>query len=691
MADEPTVETFLDPSVNAPLEELAAVDAAVERARALLGEMHTQANTTAGDGYTLHEIPGVGRYAIPSQTGWKPILKLLRDPAVDIDFSVRSYPMFDGVLDDRFDGAPLSDPLHDEFDEYQSLRDNIAAVRNFLMQLYFSTPPHGLTADKAEKLLVQIAGFVGDGLHNNLRLFGAIPNHDPTKPFISLSEAKQPDGRGAQYIYEKILEMQRHSNWLRPFDAVVALFGGKPYGNWMLPPADQTPFRQAFFSFIAPPKMSNPPTAEEIAAQQRYIQQLEARRLELQHATSLTLMANDLNAIGNHLLYTSDNLNDVAQMAEPVRREAVEIAKDILRKLKIALGDLNILDGLKLKPQDDMATLGAIKGVVMVYERLVAWARGIDPTILQHPSVMAATRAVGQLGYLSKLEAYRLAKAAGNSALAEKIKGQLSRIPPYFSEATDTHFGSLLDKVERGIDTVMNRVHEVSGPNAMLGHKASKDISSFMHQAPTAGQAMQLSSDASSSRAQKQMAILEAQDMAERAQAQRIQAQAAQRAQQAGQQQQPQVQSRAPGRQAVQQAKQQASRPAASSTPTNPASNPGMNAAQRAAAQQNAFMAAKLREQEDHQHPSPKEVAQKIDPRIINNIRAATSTSGITGTPVTTNRATYETQQRAAAAKAAEQQARDAKAKTQTAMDAVKKSQPMVTGQSPNNKGGRGI
>ena len=680
MADEPTFKDFLGPDTLHPLDELAAIEDAVVRARAFRqGSAADMAISIEHSRYTLQEIPGIGRYARLTEPGWNPLLTLIHDAAAGIDFSFTRFPKFDAVVSEYADHPQINDSADETYKTYKNLHDNIAAVRNFLLQLYFGNPPEGMSAEKAETALQQIAAYVGEGIKNNLRFLESAATHDPRKPFIVLADASEPDGRGAQYIYEKILEMQRHDTWLRPFDAVLALFGGKIHGEWMLPPAETTPFRQALFSVLAPPMFSNPPTTEELEAQQRYLEKLEARRQELMEAAHLNTMAQDMNAIGNHLLYTSDNLSGIAHMAEPVRREAIEIAKEILRKLKLVIGDKNILDGLKLKPQDDMAGLGAITCVALVYARLVAWACGIDPSIMQHPSVMAATRAIGQLGYIKKLEAHRLARLAGNRALAEKLKAQLAKIPPYFSEVSDTKINGLLEKIERGIDTVMNRVHEVSGPNAMIGHKAAKDISSFMHQAPTAGQAMQLSSDATSSRAQKQAAMIEAQDMAERAQAQRIQAQAAQRAQQAGQQAPaPQPATRSTGRQAMQQARQQAAKQTSTSAPAAPMTNPGLNAAQRAAAQRNAFMASQAREHEEreHHHPNPKDVMAKIDPRVINNIRAATNTAGITNAPVTTNRAQYDAQKRAAAKAQAEQQAKDQKAKQATTEAAKKPPQP---------------
>lgn len=646
MADDELPPGFFEPPSDGPLREGEALDNAIARAHAEIDAMMQAAKAAADDGdngvYTLHEIPEAGRYAVPRLRGWKPLLDIVHDPEADINFSLSDYPSFDTILDEHFGSPYLSDPLDDKYESYTHLRENIAAVRNFLMETYYSNPPAGMSPDKIRTAMEQIAAYLGDGLYNNWLLFGAVPNHNPTKPFVSIDRAKQPNGEGAQYLYEKILEMQRHSNWLRPFAPIVAMFGGKSTIDWHLPGVESTPFNMLYEGDLANPAINAVPTEAEIAAAAQRLAQLEARRNYVREANAFTMLAVDLDSIGNHLLYTADNLQAMASLSEPVRREAVEIAKDILRKLKISIGDMNILEGLRLKPKDDLAALGAIKGVVMVYERLLAWGKRIDPSIMQHPSVLAATQSVGQLGYLAKMEALRAAKAAGNTALADKIAGQIARIPPYFANTNQTRFGGLLERIEQGIDTVLNRIQEINGPGAMVGHSPAKELGSYMNATPIAGNSMLLSSDGTSSRNARAAAIMEAEDAAARAQAARIQQQSA-RAHQSGQgQQRTTTPTRsATGRQAVQQARAAAQ---SSSSSTNPAMN-AQQAARNAQLRRTAWQASHHDDEHDaHAHE------QHIDPRILNpkllqSVRQATNTSGLKTAPVTTGRASFNAMQ----------------------------------------------
>ncbi len=648
--------------------EAAALDVALEQAREQLDAMTKAASIadTASQGtadYSLHEVAGVGRYVISRYSGWRPLLKIIQDPAANVNFSLKDYPVFDKIIGEHFNSPYMLDPLDRRYESFLSLRDNISAVRNFLMETYYANSPQGMTPEKAKQALAEIAAFVGDGLNNNYLYFGVIPNHK-SGPHIDIDRARAKGGDGAQYIYEKILEHQRHSNWMRPFAAVVALFGGKPAPDWMLPPASMTGFTTMIKRDLLPNAISHAPTSAEIEAALARVGMLEAERAELRGRTELNTMSVDLDAIGNHLLFTAEHIGDIPTLSEPVRQDAIEIAKDILRKLKISLGNLNIIDGLKLQPTEDLSTLGAIKGVAMVYERLLAWGRGLDPSIMQHPSILAATQAIGQLGYLAKLEALRMARAAGNVVQAKNLEAQLARIDGAYASATDATFGGLLDKVERGIDTVLNRAQVITVPGAKVGHSPSKELGSFMNSAPTAGMSKQLTAEAAGAgRAnfgQQHAEALAAEQSANRARANHVE----ERQVMSRAQSQASTQSSAalPGRpgsirsNTVQAARSQRSASTSSTaTPLAAMTSTQLQQMQRNAANLSAMHHAE--EQSEHVHHDDQQrqlallnaqrqaaqkaaakAASRIDPNMLKGFQNATSMAGINTAPVPTGR-----------------------------------------------------
>ncbi len=645
MADTEQNETTLGQMAR----EAQALDTAIARAADELQDISAAASEADRladqdeDNCTIHEVSGVGRYAIPSEPGWQALLDIVHDKSVDINYSPNEYPVFDAVIQNVTKSPYLDNPDEPKYDSarYIHLRDNIAAVRNFLMQTYYAETPAGMSSADARRALEEIGTFLGNGLLNNMHFAGIIPNHDPTKPFIDIDRAAEPNGAGAQYIYEEILKMQRQSNWWRPFAAVVALFGGKKPVDWMLPSAISTPFLESSAAIAEKGHLS-----EEAVALR--LKNLQAERGALELSMEQTALAVDMEAMGNQLLATAERLNDVTQLSEPVQRNAIEIAKDILRKLKVVIGDKTLIDGLRLSPQDDRQALGGIQGVAMVYERLLAWGRGIDASIAQHPSIMAATQAVGQLGYLAKLEALRVAQSIGNGVLADRLAARIAALPPIYKNVSAGNFGELLNRVEGGIDTVLNRIQEIHGPGAAVGHTPSKDLGSYMG-APIAGLAMQLTGDGANrdSVGKRNMEVLAAEEAAAQAQASRIQSQTSERARQQGQSTPNQPARGARGQQAAQSARQQQQRQG--TAVTSQANLNAMTAQQRAAylARVNA---ANIHHDDHHDHaPMP----QKIDPKLVNpqllkSIQAATNMGGVTPADMAKQKADFAKMQNAA-------------------------------------------
>ena len=196
MVTDITDDDFQARSSDVFAEDEAALKAAHDQALAELNRIRELASADASatgnhPNYSLHEAKGVGQYVIPRKLGWKALLDIIHDPVPNIDFSANIYPAFDGILGDHFQSPYLLDPLDDHYESYESLRDNLAAVRNFLMQTYYASTPNGMTAEKAKQSLAEIAAFVGDGLYNNWLYQGILPYHNPNQPFIDLTRARR--------------------------------------------------------------------------------------------------------------------------------------------------------------------------------------------------------------------------------------------------------------------------------------------------------------------------------------------------------------------------------------------------------------------------------------------------------------------------------------------------------------------
>lgn len=626
---------------DAPQKPPADLSQLVEGLHAPAGDTDQMSDALHSEA-TLHEIPSLGAYAVPYAHGWLPLVSAVETPALGLAFNPRLYPWFDGIVAETFGHHALVQADHMLYPQqpYAGLRTNIATLRNHLMQVYYQHTPEGITADKATEALREMARYMGDGLHFNPFPGGLTPKRDANQPFIDMHSAAQPDGKGAQYLYERLLETDRHSGWLRPFEAILSLFSGQVV-DWRLPPADSTPFHTLYDTAKPLETLS----VEEIDAELARLDTVEAQQRQRQEALELTQQAADLDALGTQLVHTAERLRDVSAMSEPVRQDAVEIARDILRKLKVSIGAASVLDGLGLRPNESLDELGGLKAVALVYERLLAWGRGIDASILQHPSIVAATRAVGQLGVIARLDAIRLMKLGGQAALAQQTQAQIAQTPQPFHKPNEKHLSELLEHVESGIDAVLNRIVTISGPGAQVGHTRSNEPGHYMGGTPIAGTAMQARAEGVNrdNLAKQVAAANEAQLATQRAQLQRLTQQANQQARATGgnnvatgntasrNQANAQLQAvRQRLQQARRAAQQQALRASAAARTANP-------------------LAQHHHDDHAHQpqpHQPPEPVAAtlaKMDPRLLNNIKQMnTMTAGLTTNPVVTGRAAFD-------------------------------------------------
>lgn len=644
MSDEPTHD--ISDALNQAREQLDAMRVAASEADA--------ADGLSGGGM-MHAVEGVGRYGVPYQDGWGGLLDLLRDGSAKLGFSENEFPSFDKIV-----AAKAQAP---------ALRENLAALRNYLMQGYYSDTPAGMTPEKAKQSLEEIAGYLGDALEAKR---------------LDAERASAPEGKGTQYLFEQIHGLSRRVGWLRPYPGIAALF--KLPLDWALPKTWQTPFHNwldGLFSFDQ--EMSE----GEVDAAMQELDALELKREKIEEEMRIVDTMTDLEKLGDNLIRSAQSLPDVSTMSEPVRRDAIELAKEILRKLRNVMGDKDPTKGLGINPEDDVAPLGGLIGVAEVYERLLGWARGVDPTIMQHPAIMAAIQALGKLGYISKFEAFRMALLSSDAALADRLQADLDGIPAGYADMDELVFATLIDRVEAGIDTVLNRVQSISGPGASVGHSPGKELGSFMAATPIAGNALQAKSEGVGGRdaqVRQQQAVQEARASATRAQTQRIASQVAQQQRTAQGANQPSSRGSA-------QAQLNAVRQRLAAARRN-------TSAQMAA--RNAQMAHMHDHDHDHDHHGPQhhnpqaqqqsQMAQtiaKIDPRLLNNIKQMnTMTAGLTNMPVVTGRQAFDKMQKAATGGLKPPATPAAPAKTD---EQKKKEQQAMMPPPPPNKGGRGI
>ena len=229
--------------------------------------------------------------------------------------------------------------------------------------------------------------------------------------------------------------------------------------------------------------------------------------------------ASELNAVSDQLFATTNAMQSVVTMSEPVRADAISIARDILRLLKVKFGEVTVRTGLSLKSREEGQAIGGLTAVGEIYSQLLAWARGVDATIMNDPSVRAAIDAFGVIGYMAKREALRIARDSKDMFLATSIAQQLDSISGKYLNSSEQNLDKLLERIEHGIDRVLDRVQDLTMTGAGIS-RSKIDLGGGMESAPIAGQSMQMGG------AMKRNAeTLLAEDMAAKAETARLAAQ----------------------------------------------------------------------------------------------------------------------------------------------------------------------
>ncbi len=392
---------------------------------------------------------GIGKFVIPRENSWAAHRQLIRDPKHNLGFAPLRYPFFDYVIAENVDYAPLNDPHHKAFGKLVGMRENLAILRNYLFQEFFPDGSFDQNDVKKVPKILAISSFLAEAIDNDRY----IPSFG--KPRIDKSKANQY-GTGAQYMYKKILERQTTHSWIRPwmrkpFEIMFGISGR----NWGLPRLEDSPFSDANLQKPPPPPVYSY-TEDELFAVAAALANKDPRSPR----DAAKYHADTINRIADNFVNTHHTYSSVEMMRQPVKRQSVEIAKDILRKLKVKIGRGFIAHGLTPDATANLNLLDAIEGVIDVYEFHLAKATARDPRLLHHPVIAKANDAVGKLGYVAKVEALRMAEHGQDDQLGKALYNQIMHMPKDWHHPKEKRFGELFDQIEAGLDLTLNKLTE---------------------------------------------------------------------------------------------------------------------------------------------------------------------------------------------------------------------------------------
>lgn len=385
-------------------------------------------------------IDGVGKYVAPEQNTLANHYALVRNPANELDFYPSDCPL-DTVAAYVFKDAAFSNDPHPHYLDYQPLRENIAVVRNFILQQM--TENGDLTKPEQNAAAINNLDYmgleIGRALQRGSRFSLRGDTLDPVK-------ASQP-GTGAAEIYAFLHQKQESNKFLHTFKKMA----GRDYSGWGLPPIDNSPFNtreaEAFRNNTPQiPLQQNPAPSPAPEAQP-----IVNPSVEFAPTTGLD-GGRQLAILGSTLAGTAMSLERVRRLPKPVRDESIALARHILDNLRFGVGETAPRGEWMQRPEEQvLEESNALVSVANLYADMYNNAQAAHPDAASDTTLQQSNEALGKLAYLVKERSVQQLEAQGNTREAALLQQEIARYPDSWKEADGTQMNALLSQLNAGL------------------------------------------------------------------------------------------------------------------------------------------------------------------------------------------------------------------------------------------------
>jgi hypothetical protein len=399
----------------------------------------------------------------------------------NLGFNPQQYAYFDQQIL-KYAGDHVAKILMNGDAKFEPLRTNIAVMRNYLFNQYF---PDGTedrqTGDRGVKYVSQMGKEIGLMLKRGNSLISS-----PLEPSVSLNAANV-EAHGGADIYLKLKAKSDRYAMGRWINAPYNLLAGKDPQNWELPPLADTPFGKInMVTNDSDPEYidynytdMSAVNAAEAAAQQELYARLMARQ-DLAALAALGAIEEGAEGLGD----IQTQLNTVEDLNQEVQQEAIAEARNILDKLRVHFAEFSVAQLLDNFDQpivqelfDKMTTVGD------TFHHHLEVAMQLNEDIEDNELVRSAIDALGILEYhalnhdAAQCRDSAIAyEAAGNMEMAATMHQRSSalieeanQMPDAYKSSNTMTVGQLLDKVERGLDAVVEQVQDITQTQNQLG------------------------------------------------------------------------------------------------------------------------------------------------------------------------------------------------------------------------------
>lgn len=162
--------------------------------------------------------------------------------------------------------------------------------------------------------------------------------------------------------------------------------------------------------------------------------------------------------MSNRIHAAAKKLRSVDTLEEPTREESIELAREILRKLKnLRFSSKPVEEAVDTgRPEDKAMLAQRIEEMVDIYKNLLFEAAQANPEIMNDPRIKEANEAVGGFAHGVKLMA---AKEIPNSvAAAQQISADVTQMPDEWKDLQNRTVDRLVKSMEGGLEKAVGAI-----------------------------------------------------------------------------------------------------------------------------------------------------------------------------------------------------------------------------------------
>jgi hypothetical protein len=205
---------------------------------------------------------------------------------------------------------------------------------------------------------------------------------------------------------------------------------------------------------------------------------VEALESAMSHMTSKPLSDRSpidrILEISENIALTARKLRGVDTLEEPAREESIELAREILRRLKsLSFSDKPVHEALDAgRPNEKLAFAQKLGEMVDVYKNMLLEAAAFNPAILQDQRIKDATDAVDDCANSLKLMATK--EIPNSMAASQQISSDIAKDPEAWNRLNGHTVSRLVGTMEQAVE----RAHNDIAQNQERQHKQEQDAAS---------------------------------------------------------------------------------------------------------------------------------------------------------------------------------------------------------------------